>query len=263
MGIISDVHTLFRYGVVPPGWWRPEAVDFTRKFYEYMWNCWSHFVENCPDLEVLVINGDLLHGEDRIDRAINVISADMFEQAAAAVEVLKPIREKCDRLWLLKGTPYHDSKSHEGLEYVAKEIGAEQWSDQRSVGYSLPGQWRNLRFDFAHHQTSGWLYTAGGADRTIMLHLAAVAQNKIPPADVIVRSHLHTRRVVESRGVWAIQTPGWTCVYPWLEKVSERSRSHDKNDVGAIILETDGNRKVFIDTETFNYQAHQQTVRDL
>jgi hypothetical protein len=182
----------------------------------------------------------------------------MVEQANAAAELLRPLRKKAKRLWLLKGTAYHEGTSHAALEQLGKELDAEIWSPGRRVGYSGYFDWHGLTFCFAHHQTSGWLYLAGGADRTALLHQAAVAQGKAEPADVIVRSHLHTKRIVFAHDMWVVQTPGWTVVYPWLEKVSEHSRALEKNDIGGIVATlTDG----ALSFKSYDYLPYKEEVR--
>jgi hypothetical protein len=262
MVIISDTHAGYKYGLVPPSWRAVGGadVDATLKFQEYLYECWSHFVDSCPPAELLVINGDAIHGEDRKDIALNVVSSDMFEQAQMFLELLAPLRAKCDRVWLLKGTPYHEGRGADVIEWIGKEIDAEKWQAGRYSGYSLCIDWHDLGFGFAHHQTRGWRYAAGGADRTAWLQQSAEGQGKLPKADVIVRSHLHMQRIVWARDKWVIGTPGWTVVSPWAAKVMEHSRAHESSDIGGLVLTTTGKKDLGFQLE--NYKPFQEKVRD-
>lgn len=261
MVIVSDTHAGYKYGLVPPRWRTAggEDTDATMKFQTYLWQCWEHFVGQCPPADILVINGDAIHGEDRKDVALNVVSSDMYEQAQMFTELISPLREKCDRCWLLKGTPYHEGRGADEIEWIGKEIGAEKWQAGRYSGYSLYFEWNKLTFGFAHHQTRGWLYAAGAGDRTAWLQKSAEAQGKLPHADVIVRSHLHMQRIVWARDTWFVATPGWTVVSPWAAKVMEHSRAHESSDIGGIVLTTNGNGSVGFQLE--NYKPFQESVR--
>ncbi len=262
MVIVSDTHAGYKYGLVPPAWRATggEKVDATLKFQKYLYDCWADFVKRCPRCEILVINGDAIHGEDRKDIALNVVSSDMFEQAQMFIELVKPLRKKCDRVWLLKGTPYHEGRGADVVEWIGKEIGAERWQAGRYSGYSLYINWHGLTFGFAHHQTRGWIYAAGAGDRTAWLQQSAEGQGKLPKADVLVRSHLHMQRVVWARDKWIIATPGWTVVSPFAAKVMEHSRAHESSDIGGIILSTDGNGQLGFQLE--NYKPYCEQVRE-
>lgn len=261
MILISDTHAGYKYGLVPPKWQLTSGVDATTKFQSYMWDCWEHFVKNCPRAEVLVVNGDAIHGEDHKDKALNIVSSDLFDQAQMFCELVEPLRKKAERMWILRGTAYHEGIGAQAIEWIARQLDAEKWKPgNRQSGYSLNLRWHGFTFDFAHHQTRGWIYPAGGGDRTALMQAAAEQQGKAPFADVLVRSHLHMKRIVRARGKWFIGTPGWTLVSPYAEKVMERSRALESSDIGGLVLSTEG--KDDLGFREFDYEPFTEIVRD-
>jgi len=259
LGIVSDLHVLSRYALVPPQY-RPETKHPASKFYEYVWQCWEHFVAHCPPLDVLIINGDLIEGETPTQRSANDALTDaILDQADACVETLRTLRKKCGDLWVLRGTPFHDQKHFEALELIGERLNARRWSDTRRTGEVLDLKWNGISLNVTHHQTMGWLYLAGGADRMALLACAAEAQGKAPPVDIIVRSHLHQKRVVKAHGKWVILTPGWRIPNPHAIKMMEYYRATESCDLGAILVEV-RDEQITID-ERFTYKPFKATLR--
>jgi hypothetical protein len=257
IGFIGDLHALSRYALVPPRF-RPQADRPTSRFYGYVWECWEHFCKHCPPLDTLVVNGDSLEGETPTQRSPNdALTDSILDQADAAVDILKMIRPKVKRLWLLRGTPFHDQKHFEALELIGEKVKAEPWTDRRRTGEVLDLKWQGFGFNISHHQTGGWLYLAGGADRMALMACAAEAQGKTLKADVIVRSHLHQKRIVQAHSKWVILLPGWKLPNPYAVQKMEYMRAMESCDLGAVLMEVRNGQLVPDDTFTYRPFAAQ------
>lgn len=241
LGLLSDLHLLHKFGLVPPRWRLRGArrVDPTYAVQNYMWRIWREFCAWFPPCEVSIVNGDAIHGEDFKDGGRWVTSPDPDDQATALVETLEPIRSKLGRLFVLRGSPYHEGKSSEAIEAAARALRAEQYWGPKHTGYVLDLDWHGLRINASHYMTRGFLYRGTAGDRTSMLHNIAEHLAKVNPADVIVRAHLHMKYISKSHGKWVFLQPGWTCLNPHAIRTMEWSRGSVMSDIGAAVLETD------------------------
>jgi hypothetical protein len=266
LGVISDLHALGRYALVPPKWWPQggEHVHPAAKFYSYMWACWADFVKRCPSLDALIVNGDLIEGESPSKRdTVEALSDSFLEQGAAAEEIIGMLTPKVSGpIWIVRGTPYHDGKHFETLESVARNLGAEQWSPGRYTGYVLEGTWRGLALNVTHHMTTGAIYRGTLADRSALFSATAEGLGKANHADLIIRSHLHMKYIGKSHGRWIVLTPAWKLITPYAIKKMEFYRATLNSDLGAILIETDGKGKVTID-DSFQYEPYKAELRTL
>lgn len=268
LGIVSDLHCLSQYGLVPPRWWPQGGVTAMPavKFMEFLWERWEAFCRAVGPLDCLIINGDIIEGESPSKRdAMDAITDNLTAQQQAAEETIgmlvKAARPKT--VWLIRGTPYHEGRHFECIEAVGRAIGAEQWTPGRYTGYVLEGTWRGLSINATHHMTTGAIYMGTLASRTALFSTAAETLGKANHADLIIRSHLHVKNVQKSFGRWVIQTPAWKLVTPYAIKKMEFNRAVLLSDLGSIVVETDGHGKVLIDDETFAYPTFRSALRNL
>ena len=240
LGIISDLHVFSRYGLVPPSF-RPVAPLPSATIHDYLWDVWADFVKRCPQLDVLLINGDIIEGESPSRRdAMDALSDDLNLQADAAVETLKPLCQKARHLWITRGTPYHEGRHFEIIERIALDLGAEEWAPRRYTGYVLEGTFHGLRINATHHVTLGAIYRGTIADRMALFAAAAESLGKAHEADIIIRSHSHMKFIGKSHGKWVVLTPAWKVVSPYAAKRMEWYRASLLSDIGGLVLETDG-----------------------
>jgi hypothetical protein len=236
LGVVSDLHALSQYGLVPPDWWSQKHP--TRALYQHLWRCWEHFCEACPPLDVLLVNGEAIEGETPTSRAAReAITDDLEQQADAAVVALRPLRQKASRLYVVRGTPFHEGKHAQAAERVARELDAERFPSGYATSHVLDTMVGSLRMNAAHHMTRGWQWLAGGADRTAAMARLAEATGKLPRADLIVRSHLHRLVIAYVHGVWVLFTPAWKVVTPHAEQVMEYTRASALSDIGSVVAE--------------------------
>jgi predicted phosphodiesterase len=254
--IVSDLHAGSRFAPVPPQYrlHGADEVDAAHKTQDYLYRCWEHFVDTCPPADELVLNGDLFDGEDVKDRGQGVVTSSLHGQGRIAAEMLAPLCMKHKRVRVIRGTQYHEPV--EVIEALAKDLGAVEHSPGKFSSEIWEWDFCGLRFQATHH-ISMWLYQAGAADKEVGLYLAAVAQGKVSPADVLIRSHVHTKRITKTRGLWVINTPCWKVLNTYAVKKLGSARAIEGLDIGAIqlVVHDDGIRFVEFDYLPYKLEA--------
>jgi predicted phosphodiesterase len=251
--IVSDLHAGSRFAPVPPRYrlMGADGVDAAHKVQDHLYKCWEHFVETVPPGEELLLNGDLFDGEDYKDRAQGVVTASLHQQSRIAEDMLLPLCEKHDRVRIIRGTPYHEHV--EVIEALAKSLGAEQHSPGKFSSEIWEWEFGGLRFQATHH-ISMWLYQAGAADKEAGLYLAAVAQGKAKMADILIRSHVHTKRITKTRGLWVINTPCWKALNTYAVKKLGSARAIEGLDIGAMQLVVKDGSIEFVEFDYLPYK---------
>jgi UDP-2,3-diacylglucosamine pyrophosphatase LpxH len=251
--LVSDLHAGSRFAPVPPQYRLHGAdhVDAAHTIQAHLYDCWTHFVETCEPAEELILNGDLFDGEDVKDRGQGVIFSSLHQQGRLAEEMLKPLCKKHDRVRVIRGTQYHEPV--EVIESLARNLGAEQHSPGKYSSEIWEWEFHGLRFHATHH-TSMWIYQAGAADREALMQNAAEGEGKIDKSDVLIRSHVHTKRIMRGRGKWIIVTPCWKALNTYAVKKLGSARAIEALDIGALQLVVhDAGRIEFIE---YDYQLY-------
>ena len=233
--IVSDLHAGSRFAPVPPQYrlHGADAVDAAHKTQDYLYKCWEHFVKTCPPADTLLLNGDMFDGEDVKDRGQGVITTSLHQQGRMAEGMLAELCMKHRRTIVVRGTAYHESV--EVIESLAKSLDAVEHSPGKFSSEIWEWEFCGLRFQATHH-ISMWLYQAGAADKEAGLYLAAVAQGKTNPANVLIRSQVHTKRITKTRGMWVINTPCWKVLNTYAVKKLGSARAIEGLDIGALQL---------------------------
>jgi hypothetical protein len=244
--LCSDLHCGSSLALWPRNHRHTDGVHQLASYQEWLLDRWNEMVEGLPRLDAVIINGDLLDGENNKGSGRGCITSDPADQAQAAVVLLSALRKKCRQMWLTRGTPYHEGASHEGLELVGSELKCERWgAGNRYSDLVLERSWRGHIINATHHQTTGFIWALGAASRMAAFASVAEADKGLPRADVIVRSHTHTDGIAFVNGRWVIMTPCWSFVTPYAIKKQEYYRATATNALGAVLLtDTDGTLSV-------------------
>jgi hypothetical protein len=242
LGILSDLHALSRYALVPPRF-RVKGGGPSSRFQGYLWDCWRDFCRRCPELDALVLNGDIIEGESPSPRdAKDALHEDPLMQVDAALEILEPLRLKTKHIWLVRGTPYHEGKFFETIERLGSELKTRKWSDDppRYSGFVLERDFYGVKVRATHHMTVGAIYRGTLADRTALFATAAEALGKSSHFDVEVRSHVHMKYLGKSHGRWVVITPAFKLITPYAIKRMEVARAQLLSDIGGIVMTVQG-----------------------
>lgn len=262
LGVLADLHVFSRYGLIPPRY-LPAVPLPSATMHSYLWEIWQDFCKKCPPLDALIVNGDIYEGESPSKKdAMDALSDDLNLQVDASIETLGMIRNKVKKLWILRGTPYHDGKHAENCERIAQALGAEEWAPRRYSGYVLEGDFHGLKVNATHHMTIGAIYRGTISDRTAQMAVACEQLAKTNHADLIIRSHIHSTHKSEVFGKWVLLTRCWKVINPYAIKRMEYYRAALLNDLGGHVLETDGHGSIHWRTG-FEYDPPKFDVRQL
>jgi len=251
--VVSDLHVGCQLALCPPnGALQDEGgMYMPSPFQKKMWKMWSDFWEvHVPIMTEglpyhVVINGDIVDGVHH--NAVTQWSNNKASQALAALEILKPIKEKCQgNFYVIRGTEAHVGQSGNAEESIARELGAVPNGEGMFSRYEL---WKKLGgglIHFTHH--IGCSGAAAGEATAILKELVefyveAGRWNERPP-DVCVRSHRHRHMEVTfatgrngSSGqgkALSVVTPAWQGKTPFVHKIAGGRTSQPM--FGGIVL---------------------------
>lgn len=230
---LADLHTGSLFAPWPRGFTFQDGGQWQlNKFQDYITACWEDMVAQLPRLDLVVLNGDTIDGENIKERGHYTVTTDTIEQARATTALLHPLREKTKEMLLLWGSPYHGGLLEESLHLIARELDCTPLSPWDSL--VLTRKWGKIYLNISHSNTGGWIYPAGGADRMALFMRAARE-----PGTLIIRGHLHFKRILKAHGRWVILCPGWKLLSPYAIRTMEYSRARMLCDIGAVLVEQD------------------------
>lgn len=247
--VVSDLHCGCKMGLCPAkgakldsggrympsrlqrvvwGWWRE------------FWNEWVPQVCRDEPFDVCV-NGDSLEGVHH--GATTQISHDLEDQSKVAYEVLKPIREKAEKFYMIRGTEAHVGPSGVEEERLARTLNACPDEEGHYARYEL---WKRVGNEqgplchIMHHiGTSGRAaYESSGPQAELVAEYTEAAQLGKAPPDFVIRSHRHRfiKIINPSRRHEAasIVTPAWQLKTPFVFKVAGGRISQPQ--IGGIVI---------------------------
>jgi hypothetical protein len=235
LGVLADLHVGSRYALVPPAF-RGDPGP-AGMFLDYMWSCWLDFVQKCPPLDCLIINGDSMEGEHPTLRsAPDAIDTSPVRQVDMAVDTLGLIRPKAKKLWLVRGTGFHEGLWNQSLEQLGRELHAEKWTDRRYSGEVLEGTFAGHTLNVCHAQTFGAIYQGTLLDRTARFAALADSVCKSVEADLIIRSHTHQTGLGCFQGKWVLSTRCWKLLNPHAISRMEYYRALSSLGLGGHVI---------------------------
>ncbi len=256
--VLSDLHVGSLYAPWPEGGVRTDAATPTvvqpSEEQRALLECWQHMVRTVPKLDLVILNGDTIDGESPKEHGRYICAPSPYDQARAAAMLLRPLREKTRDLAITFGTAYHEGTGSEAVRWLARELEAQ--GPFLSYTTTLGGK----LIQASHHQTRGWVYLSGSVERTILFTLAAASIGRAPRVDILIRSHLHAKRIVHAYGAWGVMTPAWKLLTPYTEAKMELSRATLLSDIGAIYIEISPSGAIHIDGDTFSYNVQPRGV---
>lgn len=199
IGFVGDLHAGSHVGL----WPLDELPEKKHVACRYLHQCWTHFVDSCPSLDLLVLMGDLIDGKQYKSSGTGIFTSDLGEQAGQCSRLLAPLATKAKSIYRVWGTPYHES-----FDNVLKIIDSEL--KVAKVSQVIDLQLGNHILNLAHHPASGSaLYQGTVADRETLWSQIAAFENKVPNCRWMVRAHKHTYYRWETRCRTMVGMPCW------------------------------------------------------
>ena len=216
--VVSDLHCGSSVGLWPDGFETKTGnkIGLGKNLHQkWLWQCWQDAVKKGikhfgKDPFALLLNGDLLegrhHGTDQI------VSADCLDHANAAIEAIRPLKEKAVATYLTAGTECH-VKDWE--KYICDKIEGKWCGDKGLIEIN------GTLIDMAHHMpTSSRAYLEAGA---MSITMGNARQNysrvghRVPK--VYLRGHRHSGGIFnDGNGIFMV-TPAWQLLTRYAHKV--------------------------------------------
>lgn len=261
--VISDTHCGCRLGLCPEsvglddgGTYHPS--EFQKKLLQYWNSFWNDFVPVATRGEpfAIVHNGDAIDGVHH--NSTTQISHNLEDQSEIARVLLEPLVELAQgRYYHIRGTEAHVGKSGAEEERLARRIGALRNTENQAARYDLwkkivdPTNGSQHLIHLLHHvgTTGSSAYEATAVHKEYTESCVESARWRLPPPDVIVRSHRHRHLKIEvptgnaatsetGKGI-AVVTPGWQGKTPFAWKIPGARLSLPQFG-GIVIRATDG-----------------------
>ena len=221
---------------------------------QWLYKCWKHGSREMRKADTIVLNGDLIQGVNARDGQL--IGSTVAAQVDAAYTLLAPVCEG-KRVYVIRGTEWHDGKAAENVEMLAKRLGA---IPDPETGQS---SWWELYLDlggpvahFAHHvgvSSVPW-YEATVPLRDTLLELSELWReyaDKMPNVRLVVRSHRHRFVHVQvPPDLQVVVTPGWQLKTAYAHKKATSMLPQ----VGWVLVEYDG-KDVVVKPRTYKLPA--------
>jgi len=229
--VVSDLHCGCRMGLCPS---KPVPLDdggtYTPSKYQkivYQWwgDFWGKWVPRVCRNEPfdVCVNGDSMDGVHH--GSTTQISQNLEDQADIAYELLAPIAEKCERLYIIRGTEAHVGKSGVEEERLAKRLSAVRDETGRYARWELWKEVGDGLCHILHHigTTGRQAYETSAVQAELVAEFSEAGQSGERPPDFVIRSHRHRFIAVDNPGIndraVALVTPGWQLKTPFVYKI--------------------------------------------
>lgn len=214
IAVVSDLHIGSTVGLppglryrLPDGNWFHASVEQM-----WLWKCWKLFWREFwavpAKRAIVLVNGEFCEGVHHASPQI-VGQAEVME--SMAVEVMRSVGARADRLLVTRGSAAHSKPGGMSDEVVARELGAVVNAQGARSSYNwlfcVGGVWVSA----THHISgAGVPWTAGNNMRRSLVTavMSAVHRRERIP-DLFFRSHVHAPGCWEYGGARLFVTPGW------------------------------------------------------
>jgi hypothetical protein len=229
--VISDLHCGCQLGLCPDigakldngGTYKPSRPQ--EKLFDLWRHFWDEWVPNATRGEpfALVVNGDALDGVHH--RSVTQITHNLERQRDIAYEVIAPVAERAERLYMVRGTEAHVGQSGQDEEELARRLGAIRDEAGRHSRHELWIQIGQALVHCAHHigTTGSMAYETSAVMKELAELMADASRWRVQPPDVVVRSHRHRHVQVQTptANVYGIAftTAAWQLRTPFAFKV--------------------------------------------
>ena len=243
--VISDTHTNSTVGLCPAYVNLDDGGTYIpSKPQKVMLKAFHDFCDKSLDTKdpiTLIINGDMV--EDG-HKGTQVISRNKATIMSMAVDVLSPLIDKAEKVFVIRGTEYHTGNSGELEESIAQDLdnvvpiskkGTASW-------WHLRTKISNVRFDIAHHISMGglpWTEKNAANKLSAILMYQYAEWGELPP-HIAIRSHVH--RLSDSGmnyPIYSITQPYWCMATSYVHRIGG---SNAKPCIGGTIIDCDNGK---------------------
>lgn len=212
------------------------------KAQRWLWQCWRDAWQKVETLRGdaplwIVLNGDVMDGDHH--ESLQILPRSPEAQLALAADILDPVVQRTEHLFVVRGTAAHVGRSAWMEERLADDLGAEcDPATGNKSWWHLLLDCERVRFDFAHHATGGNLpwTLPNAANRLAARTLLEYAMSGDKPPQVVVRSHKHRyRNSGDNYPVQAIGLPAWQLTTEYVSRIAPGALA----DIGLVAFMCD------------------------
>ncbi len=208
IGFVGDTHCGSHYGLWPLDSLPARGHAGPR----YLLKCFQHLTESWPELDLLVLMGDLIDGKQRKSDGTKLFTTKLDEQADGAIEILQPMAAKAKQIIRVDGTPYHED-FHGACRLIDAALGIKVAKQVIDLDLG-PGI-----LNIAHHPIGGsTLYNGTQTDKEAIWSRQAASAGKTPSARWIVRAHRHCYHLQDDEQTTVVICPCWELPTPYAKK---------------------------------------------
>jgi len=239
--VLSDIHAGSAFGLLPPDFISAENNHIMQNSgQEYLYKQFEGLLKRLTprQIDFIVVNGDTMDGEQRKSGGATLALHRLSDQREAAYQLLRPWRHAFPKAeWhFVTGTPYHEVRAE--VEQLTVMLFGEKQAVHRNLKLSIGDA--VLSFN---HEISGTGDLKGNAmEREIVRELTAMAEHGWTASDALVRSHLHTYRLLARQDKLCLITPCWQLQTDFMNRKSTTAMIPS---LGAVILDVDDGLKQY------------------
>lgn len=242
--VVSDLHVGCELALMPKDGYTSDNGNhkppspMQQKLHAWWEEFWAWADKETGGNYNVVVNGDAIDGVHH--NSVSQWSHNLDHQRGAAVELLRPIRERAKKLFIIRGTEAHTGQSACNEESIARELKADRISrDGTYSHWQLFYHHDDLLVHFAHEigVSMSPFSKSSALQRELVYGYINSGRWGDKPPDVYVRSHKHECSVVgepsESGMTWCWVTSPWQLGTPYMQK---KPRGGAMPEVGGLIL---------------------------
>lgn len=214
IAVVGDLHTNSVYGLFPPSFTLDAGnVISANKYQAWLWDCWLDFSEYIKRYDVchVIVNGDLPQGINFKDAQL--MSVNEADQIKLAATVLDPLLYRAGlpkpKLFIARGTGFHDGRSGALAEVIAQKVGAIPDEGGCYSRWQIWLNWRGHLVHATHHIGVAPVYPYTPLARELTnWKIRSVSGGLLP--DVDLRAHVHRCNAIQDNsGRWIATSPAW------------------------------------------------------
>lgn len=239
IGTVSDLHCGSDSGLLPPNFVNSSgALIGQNPVQAWLWDRWHHQCEMMwrTPMKAVVVNGDAVDGSQRKSGGYGVMP-NIADQRKAAIDTIEHLLggfASRPPVYVVRGTPYHVGNDGDTEESIADALRSEVWIGRGGGHRAKPildltiGK---VKVNWAHHLAFSKVNASTPLGREVERAHKLARKTHTQPPDVLIRSHVHQRAVVDVDGVWAVSTPCWQVLSSHILK----SDTFSVVDIGGVI----------------------------
>lgn len=208
--VLSDPHVGSAYGLFPGGFRLSNGSEAGLNLGQvYLLNCWEDFLERIPPtFDLLLLNGDLINGQNVKETGADLTEIDPEWQQRAAYQLLEPLATRAREVYATRGSNYHAGECGRWEEQLAERLGAvpDSWGHHAWDWLLLDVQ--GVHLDVAHHQSVVSRFVSMPLEREEQF-ATMVAPWKQGGSHLIIRSHVHRYSEVHVELQQSLSTAAW------------------------------------------------------